>query len=135
MFTTKLSPGSRGPALYGFRKSPSRLPGGIEIQIQRKALDRAGAIGKCEIVIDPILRVVLEQNSGKLVVQHVDQLRVRKRRIGGQPAAPSKRPAVCPCEVVDVTRYGSLLQQMRRTGFVRLSDPDRGTPAFGAAAR
>ena len=46
-----------------------RLPGGIEIQIQREARDRAGTIGKCEIVVDLILRVVFEQNSRKLVAR------------------------------------------------------------------
>ena len=37
----------------------TRMPGGIEIQSQRKVLDRAGTIGKSEIVIKQKLRVVL----------------------------------------------------------------------------
>ena len=92
----------------------NRLPGGVEVEIQRKAIDCAGAIRESEIVINAILLVVLEQNSGKLVMQDIRKLRVCKRRIRGQSAAPSKRPAIGPGEVVDIIRYSGLVQRLQR---------------------
>ena len=89
-------------------KIAQRLPYGIENQTQRKARDRTGPIRKCEIVIDPILLPHLSQGFRKACNAGRKSAACRKRRVGRQTAAPSKRPGVGPGKLVDVIRYGRL---------------------------
>src|SRR5262249_34578189 len=70
------------------REARGRPPDRIELEVERKRVDRARAFREREVMIEPVRRALSNEDPGERVGQLVVDLGVLEGRVGGEAAAP-----------------------------------------------